>query len=159
MHWYTDVVFKKYAVFGGRAGRPEFWWFQLANFIVSIGVAIVAAIVLGSHNQALSDLYSLAVFIPSLALSIRRLHDTDRSGWWMLLLFLIFIGWIVLIVFWCLQGTRGANRYGDSPDGEVAADGLQPLAPPPGQAYCSTCGAALQPGAAFCGNCGAAQST
>jgi uncharacterized membrane protein YhaH (DUF805 family) len=158
MHWYTDVVFKKYAVFSGRAGRPEFWWFQLANILVSIAVAIVGAIVFGSGNSALSDIYSLAVFLPSLAVQMRRLHDTDRSGWWLLLWFVLVIGWIVLIVFYILPGTRGANRFGESPDGEISsADGVQPLAPPAGQRYCSTCGAAHEPGAAFCGNCGAAQ--
>jgi uncharacterized membrane protein YhaH (DUF805 family) len=133
-------------------------------------VSIVGAILFGSGNEVLSGIYSLAVFLPNLAVSIRRLHDTNRSGWWVLLGLsavaplinpvglVVAIALIVLIVFYILPGTRGPNRFGDSPDGEISStDGLQPLAPPAGQRYCSTCGAALEPGAAFCGNCGAAQ--
>ena len=156
MHWYTDVVFKKYAVFDGRARRPEFWWFFLANLIVAVAILIVATIAFGeAGGQVVYYVYLLATLLPSLGVQIRRLHDTDRSGWWVLIAFIPFIGWIAILVLLALGSTPGANRFGD---GEVSsADGLQPLAPPPGQTYCSTCGAALQPGAAFCGNCGAAQ--
>src|SRR5262249_14454858 len=144
MHWYTDVL-KKYAVFNGRAGRPEFWWFQLANVIVAIIVGIVGSIVFGSRGgQGLSDLYGLAVLLPSLGVDIRRLHDTDRSGWWILIGILPVIGWIVLIVFFALPGTPGPNRFGASPDG-IGGDSA-----PAG--FCAQCGSPLQADATFCGN-------
>lgn len=88
---YKAVVFKKYAEFAGRAGRREFWMFVLANIIVGV--------VVGFFGRTLSSLYSLLVLIPSLAVGARRLHDTGRSGWWQLLYFIPFVGWIVLIVF------------------------------------------------------------
>jgi uncharacterized membrane protein YhaH (DUF805 family) len=112
VHWYLDVL-KKYTVFNGRAGRPEFWWFTLANVIVDIVLAIVGAAILGaSRGRALTELYGLAVLLPSLGVGIRRLHDTDRSGWWILLILIPLIGWIVLIVLYALRGTAGPNRYG-----------------------------------------------
>jgi hypothetical protein len=80
MHWYTDVI-RKYAVFNGRAARPEFWWFVLINLIIGAVIYIVVGIIAGrGAGQAVSDLYSLAVFLPSLGVIIRRLHDTNRTG-------------------------------------------------------------------------------
>jgi len=149
MHWYTDVL-KKYAVFDGRAGRPEFWWFELFNAIVA---AIIFFVGLALGARYLVDLYWLAVLLPSLGVAIRRLHDTDRTGWWILMIFIPLVGSIVLIVFYILEGTHGPNRFGADPrdpDAVTAASGVNPVG------FCAHCGASLEPGAAFCRNCGAA---
>lgn len=116
MHWYVDVL-KNYTGFSGRAHRTEFWMFALINFII----AIVLNTVLGFVGlDALGMLYSLGVLLPSIAVSMRRLHDTGRSGWWLLLIFLIFIGWIPLLIFYCLDSTPGENEYGPNPKEVVA---------------------------------------
>ena len=114
MNWYLGC-WKKYAEFSGRARRKEFWMFVLFNFLVSIAVGIVDGI-LGT-NGALGGLYSLAVLIPSLAVAARRLHDTDRSGWWQLIGFIPLIGWIILLVFLCSDSKPGENRFGPNPKG------------------------------------------
>ena len=112
MHWYTDVL-SKYTVFDGRAGRQELWMFVLFSLIVSIIVSIVGNIL---HLSFLGGLYALAVMQPSLGVEIRRLHDIDKSGWWILIAFVPVIGIIWLIVLMCMAGSPGANRFGPSPD-------------------------------------------
>lgn len=106
----VSSVFSKYADFNGRARRSEFWWFVLFNIIASGVADILSRAILG--NDALSGLYSLAVLIPSLAVSVRRLHDIDRSGWWLFLGLLPLIGAIVLIVWYAKPGTPGGNSFG-----------------------------------------------
>ena len=119
LHWYTDVL-RKYAVFGGRAGRPEFWWFQFGNIVVGLAAGGVAAIAFGSSGfSAGTELYFLAVLLPTLAVEVRRLHDIDRTAWWVLLTLIPFLGPVVLLVFFLLPGTPGPNRYGE-PVGEPA---------------------------------------
>ena len=112
MNWYLNVL-KNYVGFGGRARRTEYWMFVLFNFIVSIILGILDG-VLGTA-PLLGGVYALAVLLPSIAVSIRRLHDTDRSGWWMLIGQIPLIGAIVLLVFFCLEGTRDNNRFGSDP--------------------------------------------
>ena len=112
MNYYTSVL-KKYAVFEGRATRKEFWMFILMNLIVSIVVGIIASILGDKH--VLSNLYSLAVLVPSLAVGARRLHDTNRSGWWQLICLIPVVGWIWLIVLMCFDGDAGDNRFGANP--------------------------------------------
>ena len=108
MEWYLTVL-KKYAVFSGRARRKEYWYFVLFNFIVALVLGVVDN-VLGTGGL-LGIVYMLGVFIPGLAVAIRRLHDTGRSGWWILIGFVPIIGVIVLIVF-LVSGTEpGANQY------------------------------------------------
>jgi uncharacterized membrane protein YhaH (DUF805 family) len=125
MHWYTDVI-KKYAVFNGRAARPEFWWFVLCNAIVALVINVVVGVIVGrSSGQVVSDLYSLAVLLPSLGVGIRRLHDTNRTGWWYLLVFIPIIGWIVLIVFLAMASDPGPNTYGPNPQNPDATGGMQ----------------------------------
>jgi uncharacterized membrane protein YhaH (DUF805 family) len=125
MHWYTDVI-KKYAVFNGRAARPEFWWFVLCNLIVVFLINVVVGIIAGrSNGQVVSDLYSLAVFLPSLGVGIRRLHDTNRTGWWYLIVFIPIIGWIVLIVFLAMASDPGSNNYGPNPQHPGSEPGMQ----------------------------------
>jgi len=111
--------FSNYANFNGRAARSEFWYWQL--FVTIGGLAgelldlVVSYGVLDIGGSPLSILFWLATFIPNLAVMVRRLHDTDRSGWWLLLFFIPLIGPIVLIVWWCTRGTSGYNRFGADP--------------------------------------------
>lgn len=125
MNWYLEVL-KKYAVFTGRARRQEFWMFVLFSWIISVVLSIIDYATGLTHaaggTAVLSTLYGLAVLIPSLAVSWRRLHDTNRSGWWILIGFVPFVGWIILIVFYATEGTRGPNRFGPDPKGVYAGD-------------------------------------
>lgn len=91
--------FAKYADFDGRAARPEFWWWMLFVFLVSLAARII--------NPLLSSLFSLATLLPCLAVTARRLHDIGRSGWWQLIVLVPLIGWIVL-VYWCVQDSKEA---------------------------------------------------
>jgi uncharacterized membrane protein YhaH (DUF805 family) len=103
------ICFNKYADFNGCASRPEFWWWVLFT--------VVATMALQSVSYNLSGAFSIATFLPGIAVTARRLHDTDRSGWWQLLYFLPIIGWIVLIIFCAEPGKP--NRYGDSARGSA----------------------------------------
>jgi uncharacterized membrane protein YhaH (DUF805 family) len=108
------AFWQNYAVFEGRANRPEFWYAVLFMFLAGIvaGFADLAIVGTDATFQPVSSLVSLALLIPSISVGVRRLHDTDRSGWFYLLLFLPLIGLIALIVFWCQRGTPGTNRFG-----------------------------------------------
>jgi len=128
MNWYFEAL-RKYADFSGRARRREYWVFTLISTAITIGL-IVADMVIGTYDEdsgfgILSGLYTLAVFIPSLAVTVRRIHDTDHSGWWMLIAFVPCFGSIVMLIFLFSDSTPGENRYGPSPK-EVRWD-----APPP----------------------------
>jgi len=101
------LCFSKYADFNGRAKRPEFWWFVLFCFLVSMA--------LGIAGQMLSGIFGLATLVPSLAVGARRLHDTNRSGWWQLLWIVPVIGWIVAIVFLAQEGESADNQFGAVP--------------------------------------------
>jgi uncharacterized membrane protein YhaH (DUF805 family) len=114
--------FRNYVGFSGRASRSEFWYWILFTFLVGIVTQIVDLGVWSSDVMTpFSWIWSLVTLLPSLAMGVRRLHDTDRSGWWWLLGFIPLIGIIVLIVFWCSVGTRGPNRFGLDPLGAPAA--------------------------------------
>ena len=138
-----DLMFqplRKYADFTGRARRMELWLFWL----LLIGIQIVCSILIGlvaGPTAAVADptdpfavlngpakalygvffLMMLALLIPSLAVSIRRLHDTNRTGWWLLLGLIPFLGALVLLIFYLLDGTPGPNKYGPDPKGRVSA--------------------------------------
>lgn len=120
MHWYIEVL-KKYVVFSGRARRAEFWYFFLFSAIISIFLTVIDEFMglkfemRGENLGFLSTLYYIAVFIPYLAVIVRRLHDTDRSGWWILIAFIPIVGVIVLLVFLILAGKHGDNRFGPDP--------------------------------------------
>ena len=140
MEWYVEVL-RKYAVFDGRARRKEYWMYTLFNILIGVAYMIVAtlAIALLGHSDNPSAamlifaplwLYALAVFIPGLAVTVRRLHDSGRSGWWFLIAFVPFIGSIALLVFMCLDSEPGANLHGLNPKGVVGYG--QPLPPYPG---------------------------
>src|SRR4051794_23590350 len=96
--YWKRVVLERYAQFEGRSGRAEFWWYFLAGVIISIVLNILIAI--SSIFWVLYVIYGLAVLIPGLAVAVRRLHDTDKSGWWLLIGLIPLVGIIVLIVFW-----------------------------------------------------------
>jgi uncharacterized membrane protein YhaH (DUF805 family) len=119
MNYYTEVL-KKYTVFSGRARRAEFWMFTLINLIISLVLAGIDA-ALGLTN-VFGGIYSLAVLLPSLGVSCRRLHDIDRSGWWLLIGLIPLIGWVILIIWYAKDGDPGDNRFGSNPKaGEVPA--------------------------------------
>ena len=112
--------FRRYFDFSTRSSRSEFWWFTLFMMIVSIIASIIDVTLFNTSwgdTGILNGLWSLATIIPSISIGVRRLHDIDRSGWWVLLWFVILIGWIVLIVWHCKKGTDGINRFGDDPLG------------------------------------------
>ena len=118
MSWYLAVL-RKYAVFQGRARRKEFWYFFLFNLIVTVVLAVVD-MATGMFDDELGfgilqGLYSLAILLPSLAVTVRRLHDTDRSGWWILIGVIPIVGNIWLLVLLVLDGQSESNRFGDDP--------------------------------------------
>ena len=96
------TCFSKYADFNGRADRTEYWWFELFCLLVIVGAGVV--------NETLSNLASLALALPSLAVGARRLHDINKSGWWQLLYLIPVIGWIV-VIYWAAQPAREPNRF------------------------------------------------
>lgn len=117
MNYYLSVL-KNYAVFSGRARRSEYWFFALFNFVIAIVLGALDGILnlnIGKNTGVLGAIYSLAVFIPSIAVMVRRLHDTNRSGWWILIGLVPFLGALVLIVLAVLDSTPGANKYGPNP--------------------------------------------
>jgi len=116
------TVFSKYATFSGRARRSEFWWFTLFAIIVYIVVGIIDAAI---KNAILGIIVGLALLLPSLAVTVRRLHDTGRSGWWILIGLIPFVGAIVLLVFECQDSQPGANAHGPSPKGGGVDPGYQ----------------------------------
>jgi uncharacterized membrane protein YhaH (DUF805 family) len=129
MKWYLKAL-RQYADFTGRARRKEYWMFTLVSVIISFVLGFLDGVLHPDGNVGLlsigllEGLYSLAVFLPSLAVSVRRLHDTGRSGWWQLIGIIPVIGWIVIIVFFATDGERQPNAYGPDPKaipGEAAA--------------------------------------
>ncbi len=120
MSWYLEVL-KKYAVFSGRARRKEYWYFFLFNVLITIVLLVIDGMTGTLNAEAgiglLGGIYALAVLIPALAVSVRRLHDTDRSGWWLLIMLIPLIGVIVILVFMVQDSKPGENQYGSNPKG------------------------------------------
>ena len=132
---FIDAVrsgFSNYVTFSGRARRSEFWFWFLFAIIAGVVAAVLDSMLFpammdvqtdlgdgvasfSAQGGPISALVSLGLFLPGLAVAVRRLHDVDRSGWWLLLAFIPLIGIIVLIVWWCTEGTRGPNRFGPDP--------------------------------------------
>ena len=123
MNWYLEVL-KKYAVFNGRARRKEYWYFFLFNIIISIVLAVIDGVTGSLSPEAgmglLGTIYTLAVLVPGIAVSVRRLHDTERSGWWLLIALIPLIGAIVLLVFMVQDSKPGQNQYGANPKDATA---------------------------------------
>ena len=111
MSWYL-LVLKKYAVFSGRARRKEIWYFILFDAIFAFVLGFIDSLI---GIYVLSSLYSLAVLLPSLGVSIRRLHDTGRTGWWIFIGLIPLIGAIILLVFFVTDSQPETNQYGPSP--------------------------------------------
>lgn len=112
MNWYLEVL-QKYAVFGGRARRKEYWMFALINAIIGIILGLVEKRIGGPG--VIGGVYSLAILIPAIAVSVRRLHDTGRSGWWLLISLVPLVGAIILLVFMVTDSTPGENQFGANP--------------------------------------------
>jgi uncharacterized membrane protein YhaH (DUF805 family) len=150
MNWYIGVLKHHYADFNGRARRKEYWMFQLFNMLVYLVLSAIAGIGAGLLSIAfpgessqpspipftvfvLPAAYLLAVIVPTIALIVRRFHDQDKSGWFTLLGLIPSAGGIILLVFMCLDGTPGPNRYGHSPKAAEQGYGQQPFQQPYGQ--------------------------
>lgn len=127
---FTDAIrknFANYVVFSGRAGRAEFWWWVLFVFVVSMVLSVADIALFGTtvttgssvkgstDFSPLSTLFGLATLLPTISVTVRRLHDRDKSGWWWWLWLIPLIGMIILIVWLAVEGTRGANRFGPDP--------------------------------------------
>ncbi|MEV1144744.1 DUF805 domain-containing protein [Micromonospora sp. NPDC049799] len=119
-------VLTQYVGFKGRARRSEYWWFALFSFLVSLVAGFLDGVLgmsLGEGGSlgVLGLIVSLALLLPTLAVAVRRLHDTDKSGWWLLIGLVPLVGGIVLLVFFVKDGTPGTNRFGDDPKAETQA--------------------------------------
>jgi uncharacterized membrane protein YhaH (DUF805 family) len=111
-------VLSNYANFQGRSGRAEYWWWVLAVLIISIATQAVDALVMPAGQFGggpVSAIVGLALIVPNLSVAVRRLHDTGRTGWWILLLLIPVIGLVVLIFFYLQPGEDGPNRFGPPP--------------------------------------------
>lgn len=118
MNWYITAI-KKYATFSGRSRRKEYWYFFLFNLLISMLLSFVDALT-GSFDPAtgyglFSSIYGLALLIPAIAVSVRRLHDTGRTGWWFLIVLVPLVGALVLLYFMASNGDSGTNKYGNDP--------------------------------------------
>jgi len=119
MNWYFAAL-SKYATFDGRARRKEYWIFGLINAVILFILEMVMmSTIKAGHSPTVSGalllIFALAILLPSISVMVRRLHDTDRSGWWYWIALVPVIGGIVLLVFTLLDGTPGSNQYGPSP--------------------------------------------
>jgi len=123
---YPLEVFKKYAEFCGRARRSEYWYFELFNVGVLLTLMVLDNFVIGVYNTSgseiglLSGMYIIAIIVPSLAVTVRRLHDTDHTGWWVFINIIPIIGPLVLLYFTVQPGQPGTNRFGINPLEEKA---------------------------------------
>jgi len=122
--------FDHYTKFEGRASRSAFWWWVLFQIIVEF-VAAILDYAIFSNLGVFYGLTALALLLPSFSVSIRRLHDTDRTGWWLLIYLIPVIGFIVLLVFFLTDSDTGPNRYGPGPDTAQAGAAAVPPPPPP----------------------------
>jgi uncharacterized membrane protein YhaH (DUF805 family) len=119
MSWFLEAL-KKYAVFSGRARRKEYWMYTLFITIIYIVLAVISS-ASKSAGIALLVIFYLAILLPSVAVGVRRLHDTGRSGWWLLFGIVPLVGGITLLVFTCLDSQPGPNKYGPNPKEAVTA--------------------------------------
>jgi uncharacterized membrane protein YhaH (DUF805 family) len=128
MKWFLDVLKNKYATFEGRARRSEYWYFVLFYILILVALAFVDGLVGTLNEEAgiglFSGLFALGTLVPGLAVAVRRLHDTNRSGWWVLIGIIPIVGDIVLIVFAAQDSQPGGNRFGPNPKG-VIGSGIQ----------------------------------
>ena len=119
--------FSKYATFDGRSSRSAYWWWFLFALLVGIGAQIVDAII--GTAPAISAITALALFLPGLAVLVRRFHDADHSGWWVLILLVPVVGLVIWLIF-TLTDSKPPNEWGDGPD-ELVSTAATPAPPPP----------------------------
>ena len=120
MSWFVKCL-QNYVTFSGRARRKEYWMFVLFYTIFALVLGFAQGLA-GMENPVLSGIYSLALLLPAISVLVRRLHDIDKSGWWFWIGLVPFVGGIVLLVFACMEGTKGDNRFGPDPKaGESAS--------------------------------------
>ncbi|MGE3276490.1 MAG: DUF805 domain-containing protein [Vicinamibacterales bacterium] len=168
MHWYLQAL-GKYAVFTGRARRKEYWMFVLFNILIVFALGLlegILGIAAETGESVLVTVYELGILVPAVAVGVRRMHDTDHSGWWLLVP-------IVNLVFAVSEGQHGDNRFGPDPkasvpessvvSGAAHATGIPvpvkaEAASPAMNAFCTQCGTRLPDVAAYCPQCGAARA-
>lgn len=126
MNAYFDVL-KQYVNFSGRARRREYWMYTLIATVISIVISVLDSVI--GTSPWLGALYSLAIFLPSLGVTVRRLHDTDRSGWFVLLGLIPCVGFIILIVFLATDSKPGDNQYGPNPKAGLGYTDGPPFTP------------------------------
>jgi uncharacterized membrane protein YhaH (DUF805 family) len=128
---FRRVVTTQYFNFDGRTGRPVFWYYVLAYLVIYIGLSIIESVfgfdavtpfgMYYYHPRPLTGLLTLALLLPSLGIAARRLHDIDRSAWWLLIGIIPVVGWLMLIYWYAQPGTSGANQFGPVPETAAAA--------------------------------------
>jgi uncharacterized membrane protein YhaH (DUF805 family) len=112
MNWSLTVVTDNYTNFSGRARRSEYWSFVLVNFLIIFAIFHVSYFI---HSEILPVIYIIAVLVPTLAVSVRRVHDLGRSGWYYIFVLLPILGWLGLIILLFTEGNSGSNKYGPDP--------------------------------------------
>ena len=109
----VEVCFTKYVKFSGRASRSEYWWFLLFYLGINvIGIYLIPMLIINPLISGIASLAPIALFLPAISVAIRRLHDLDRSGHWYWLIFIPLIGSLIMLIWFCLKGTEGENRFG-----------------------------------------------
>jgi uncharacterized membrane protein YhaH (DUF805 family) len=126
MEWML-LPLKRYADFSGRSRRKEYWMFVLGIFIAAILLSIIESAMgmagmIGGAYGPLTAIFFLAILIPSIAVQVRRFHDQDKSGWFVLLALIPFLGGLAVLIFMCLDGTKGPNRFGPDPKDPASAE-------------------------------------
>ena len=117
MFWFIKVL-RNYAVLAGRASRQEYWMFVLVNIVISIGLRLIDTFVFNIPIERIGPVYTvygLGVLVPSITVTVRRLHDIGKSGWYLLLAFIPVVGGFVLLIMTCLASQPGDNQYGPDP--------------------------------------------
>lgn len=131
MKWFLEALTKHYATFEGRARRKEYWYFVLFYCLALVALAIVDGLTGTFEVEVglglLSGLFALATLVPAFAVSVRRLHDTNRSGWWLLIGLIPLVGNLVMLVFTLQDSQPGANRFGPNPKGVIGAGTPMPF--------------------------------
>lgn len=115
---WKSVVVDNYANFDGRARRSEYWYFVLVQVIISFILQLLDLVLVAAADlpvAPLGTLFGIAMLVPGLAVAVRRLHDTGRSGWWLLVALIPILGWIYIIYLYVIEGTQGPNEYGEDP--------------------------------------------
>lgn len=126
INYYIDGI-KKYGDIEGRATRSEYWYFTLVSFVIAIGCAVLIA--LNENFKIVYALYALAMIVPTFTLTVRRLHDTNRSGWWILINFVPFFGAIIFLYFMVQDSVNAENRYTQNISSETASNN-ETISPP-----------------------------